>query len=84
MIITMPPGTVSPEEKKAITKRGLIVIETDEPEKVKLIDFPVHNSFKADAYFMSALKALTTSTPTSKQEHFINTLYERLTAIEKD
>lgn len=80
MILVVPKNTITPAQKGLITKKGFILIECDEPEKVRIITPEVN--VDANDYFMSTLKALTCGNPTYKQEHFVNELYKRLKAKE--
>lgn len=80
MIIVVPRETLTPQQKGAITKKGLIIIECDDPDKVRILN-PETTMDNSD-WFMSALKSLTTSTPISRAEHFVNNLHARLKASE--
>jgi hypothetical protein len=76
MIIVVPKGTLSVQQKGAITKKGAMVIECDDPDKVRVIN--PETSIDNSDWFMASLYALTCNTPTSKSDHFINQLYKRL------
>lgn len=73
-IICLPKNTLSKQQKAAITKRGHIVIECDEPEKVRVIS----PEYDVNEFFMAALSACTTSVPSGRAEIFVNELYRRL------
>lgn len=76
MIICIPPKTLSLPQKNKLEKKGVIIIECENPEKVKVINPEV--TIDTNDYFLAALHALTSSHPVSKQEHFVNELYKRL------
>lgn len=76
-ILCVPPKTLSAQQKGALSKRGIVIIETDNPEKIRLINPEVENIDSSD-WFMAALHALQAVTPMSKQELFCNNLYKRL------
>lgn len=81
MIVAVPKNTLTPQQKSAMTKRGMIVIECDDPDKIRVIS--PETSFEANDHVMSALYALTTTNPTYRTEMFVNELYRRLKENEK-
>lgn len=76
MIICVPKQTLSAQQKAAITKKGYIVIECDDPEKIRVIN--AEQNMDTSDWFMAALYATTTGIPVSKSEHFVAELYKRL------
>lgn len=81
MIISVPKNTLTADQKRALTKKGHIVIECDDPEKVKVINTEV--SIDTNEFFMSALYAMKRNNPTSASEYFVNELYSRLNIKEE-
>lgn len=77
MIVAIPKGTLNAKQKELLTKKGFVVIECDDPEKIRVIN--PESTVGVNDMVLSALKALTASHPTSRQEHFVNELYKQLT-----
>lgn len=82
MIVAVPKGVLTAQSKSALTKKGYIVIECDDPDKIRVINPEQH--MDTSDWFMSALFALKESSATSRQERFVNNLYERLKKKESD
>lgn len=76
MILCIPPNTLSSQQKSALSKKGNIIIETNEPDKIRVIN--PETSVETNDLFMAALFSLKSSTPINQQEKFINELYRRL------
>lgn len=81
MIVAIPPKTLSNAQKAALAKKGYVVIEIDDPEKIRVIsaEAPV----QTNDYFMAGLKALATTAYDSPKAEFIKELYNRLSEAEK-
>lgn len=75
-ILATPKGTIQPHVKAQLTKKGVILIETDEPEKVRLINAEVQTP--NDDFFLAALKGLAESISDIPAKTFVKELYERL------
>ncbi len=76
-IIVLPKNAITATKRKQIEKKGIVVIECDEPDKVKIIS-PEYVADRSDL-FLSALTALDTTFPASKSEIFVHELKARLT-----
>lgn len=79
-IIIVPKNSLSREMKSKINKNGHLIIECDDPDKVRVISPEV--SIVSNEFFMAALGALVSDHPTNRHEKFINNLYTRLSAAE--
>lgn len=75
-ILCVPPKTLNATQKKAMEKKGLVIIETNNPDKVKIVN--TETPIEVNDYFLSALFAMTLKYPSTKADHFVNNLYERL------
>ena len=75
-IIAVTKNTLQLENKKALTKEGYIIIECDDPTKIRVINS--EQNMDTNDWFMAALYACTTKTPTTKAEYFVNTFPEKL------
>lgn len=80
-IICVPPKSLTSAQKSTLTKKGCIIIETNEPEKIRVIS--AETTVDTNDFFMSALFALTSRTPVNEQEQFVNELYSRLKESEQ-
>lgn len=78
-IIVVPPNILTAQQKKTISAKGYLLIETDDPDKVRVIS-PT-SSVEANDLTMAALHALANS---SLAEHkiFVTNLYSRLKKAE--
>lgn len=76
MIVAVPKKVLTVQQKNLLTKKGYVVIECDDPEKIRIIN-PENNMDTSD-WFLSALAALRSSIPVGKSEVFIDNLYQRL------
>lgn len=76
MIVAVPPNTLTQPQKALLNKKGYVVIETAEPEKIKIItpDAPIN----ANDYLMAALHALSKDNSMNGNTLFIKELYRRL------
>lgn len=76
MIICVPPKSLTPVQKQVLQKNGAIVIETDNPESVRVInpELPVDTN----DYFMSALQAIVENSSDIVAKCFVKNLYQRL------
>jgi len=75
-ILVTPVKALNISQKTKLERAGYIVIESDEPDKIKIV--PRETNFETTDLLMAALFGLTTKTPVGRQEHFVNNLYERL------
>lgn len=76
MIVVTQKGTLTPKNRELLNEKGYIVIECDNPDKVKIINPEMR--LETNDLLMSALHAMRSSNPTCKQEYFVNDLYNRL------
>ena len=76
MIVATPKNILSAKQKELLTKKGYVVIECDDPSKIRVIT--PETVMDANDLFLSALKGLRSNCPTSKQEIFVEELYNRL------
>ncbi len=76
MIVAVPKQILSVKQKNLLTKKGYVVIECDEPEKIRIINPEV--TIDTNAFMMAALKGCTVNMAVGKTEIFVNELYERL------
>lgn len=81
MILVIPPNLLTKSEKIGIKKKGYIIIETEEPEKIKVLN--PETIIEPNDWLMAALRALNVANPLDKCERFVNELYERLKKNEK-
>lgn len=83
-ILVLPPKTkaLTSSQKGILTRNGVIVIESHDPEKVRLLTG--ESDFDGSDWFMAALNALRASHPTDKQEIFVESLYKRLLSKEQE
>lgn len=81
MILAVPKNILSNSKKAEIKKKGYVIIECDDPDKIRIINTEV--VIDTNDYFIAALYGLTTSIPVNKTEHFVNNLYKRLTEKSK-
>ena len=80
MIVSVPKNTLTDEQKLKLDEKGYVVIECDEPEKIRILN--PEKTFDANDFFMAALEAIQKVSPTTYQEHFVNNLFKRLKKIE--
>ena len=80
MVIAVPKNTLSAANKAALSKKGYVVIECEEPEKIRVINPEV--SFETSDWFMAALESISKNSPSTYQEHFVTNLCKRLKAKE--
>lgn len=73
-IIIAPKNAVTPDVRKQIEKKGYILIETDEPEKVKML--AASNFTDTNDLLLSALEAMEASS--TAQSRFASVLFKRL------
>lgn len=78
MIIVTPTGTLTQKQKTALEKKGLLVVECDDPDKVRVINAEQH--MDTSDWFMAALFAVKSDPYQSRQ--FTTELYNRLKAKE--
>lgn len=76
-ILVVPPKTISSQQKASFTKKGIIVIESDNPDKVRLLNPEVN--IDTNDFFMAALKALEIDYLDTTAKTFVRELYKRLT-----
>lgn len=76
MIICTPKDTLSEKQKEAVAAKGLILIECDDPEKIRVIN--IETAYDANDFFMAALFGLTVMSPVNARDQFVNNLYKRL------
>lgn len=81
LLIVVPKKLLTAPQLKKLESKGHVVIECDEPEKVKYIN--IETPIETNDFFMSALFAMTCVNAITRQEHFVNSLYNRLKAKEK-
>lgn len=80
MILAVPPQTLTEDQRTLLIEKGYVIIETDDPSKVRVID--PESAAPMNEYFMSALEALSKSGTDSVKSDFVKALFKRLTAIE--
>ena len=80
MILCVPPNSLTSSQKGTLTKKGYIVIETDNPDKVRVI--APEKVVATDDYYMAALHSLCVKCPVNQQQEFVNELYKRLKSKE--
>lgn len=76
MIISVPKKVLTPGQKTQLVKKGYVVIECDEPEKIRVLN--PETNIDTNDYLMAALYALKESCPVYKQQYFVNELFKRL------
>lgn len=76
MIVAAPPNTITAKQKELLNKKGYVVIECEDPDKIRVIipQVPV----EANDYYMAALYALKQNDSSSANAYFIKELYRRL------
>lgn len=79
MIVVVPPQSLSPENKDKLVEKGYVIIETDDPERVRVIN-PETVIATSDT-MMAMLHALNGSGMDVCQT-FVRDLYKRLKAAE--
>lgn len=82
MIIAVPPKTLSAKDKERLTKKGYVVIEIDDPDKVRVINTEL--PIEAHDYYMAALHAMATHNDDFINRSFVKELYRRLKIVESD
>lgn len=74
-ILVTPKGTLNAAMKAKLLAKDCINIESDEPEKIKLLQPSIENS----DFFISALKGLASEyTSDGASKKFVKELYDRL------
>lgn len=81
MVIVVPKGALTRQQKKELKLANYIIIDCIEPEKIKIIN--PEQPIETNDLMLSALSALKSDHPTSKQEKFVNELYNRLSNDKK-
>lgn len=80
-ILITEPKQISAVDKNRLSKNGILVIEADNPDKVKFIN--VDENVNADSYLMAALFSLSQeSTDSATSKRFVKELNRRL--LEKE
>lgn len=79
MIIAVPPKTLNADQKGKLAKKGYVVIEIDDPEKVKVIN--IESPIATNDMMMAMLHALA-NTISEESRTFVRELNRRLKAQE--
>lgn len=77
-IIVFPTGTLSASDREAITSKGALAIEADDPSKI--VELGLAPMIRPEATLLCALEAMqgVTSASIQVRANFVTSLYETL------
>lgn len=76
MIIAVPPKTLNADQKCKLTKKGYVVIEIEDPDKVRIV--VAEQPIATNDLLMATLHALAGSSSDTNARRFTDELYKRL------
>jgi len=81
-ILPVKPGVVSKADRARLSRVGVVVIEVDEPESIRLI--APHADVSRSDMLMAAMKAMMGASSGPERAAFAVNLYERMLKSEQD